>query len=643
MQMNLRTTLRLFIAVCLLGGLIWFVRQHFESTDERREQSVRIFRTTTENIDYLTIEWGDIHVDFTNRLGTWFLESPIKARAGKGEIDRILAILEELPVKEVVSAAQRMNRDLTLEDYGLLQPRARFVLGNRQLRRELLVGHDSPLGELVYVKRAEAEDIIATSHAVLEIIPEKIEDLRDRTILHGDAFRTARLEIQRSGHGFIQLVQTAGEWTVQQPVSARADSSKISQMLDALYALKVEKFVWDPVVQPAGKSTAVDVEASDDAGVERYGLASDKAAARISVWVNGDEVGKELVLGKRHDEDSDEIYAKTRDTASIYTISKDILNVFSVDVNDLRNRDLFPIDPADVRYAGFRQGDRKLALNRRSREGWVITEPVHWKADDQVVQELIRRITGLRVESFFEGTWTNPADIGLAPPYLVVQVSAESSVPSQKEGNLEGPGTEAGEGKTATGIRSGLLIGPLSGEKTTVFAKFEDDDSVFEISSESVRSLGEHPTDPLVYRNRTMLALNSKNIRRLTLTGEGKEQTVARDESGVWTVIVPAADKTDLKVNGKVINDILFFVSNLRALSVESHNPKNLADYGLDRPGTMLTLGLTGDKGIQKSIMVGTAAKSDGIYVMIQGQDVVFVLKKDLIELLTGNLVEPAE
>ncbi len=54
------------------------------------------------------------------------------------------------------------------------------------------------------------------------MLPKSIAPLRDRSVLHGEAENTVRVEIERQGAGFIQLVKQSGVWMIQQPLSARA-------------------------------------------------------------------------------------------------------------------------------------------------------------------------------------------------------------------------------------------------------------------------------------------------------------------------------------------------------------------------------------------------------------------------------------
>ena len=53
-----------------------------------------------------------------------------------------------------------------------------------------------------------------------------------------------------------------------------------------------------------------------------------------------------------------------------------------------------------------------------------------------------------------------------------------------------------------------------------------------------------------------------------------------------------------------------------------------------------LTFGLRGEIGIQKSILIGAPSGTNGVYSMIQGQDMVFVLPKTTVDILTNDFLE---
>ncbi|MBA4388560.1 MAG: hypothetical protein C0404_11300, partial [Verrucomicrobia bacterium] len=106
---------------------------------------------------------------------------------------------------------------------------------------------------------------------------------------------------------------------------------------------------------------------------------------------------------------------------------------------------------------------------------------------------------------------------------------------------------------------------------------------------------------------------------------------------GEWMSVAPATNTVDMEA----IDGILFLASNMRALRIETDNPKNLAAYGLDRSGTVLTLGLSGAEGIQKTLITGFKSRTDGVFATVQGQDIVFVLDNAILAQATRDLNRP--
>jgi len=615
--MRFRNTCRLLVAVCLLGAVIWVFEVNLPSTEQRKESSGRVLDISIENVSSLVMERENLHAECVKEDGMWFIKRPIMARADAGAVTRILHEVEAMPVKEVITAAQRKERELELKDYGFDKPRMRLITGAPLGKKELLVGGDAPPGDMLYVKLADSGNIMATSRSILDAVPEQIENLRDRIIVYGEPARTSRLEIQSKAGGFVQLMRKGRMWMIQQPEIARADSDRVSLILQSLYSLKVSRFVCDPVVSPAKEQTVEAAAAANvqpAAKVEPYGL-TDESAIRVKVWVQGDELGRGIVLGKPTGDATNEVYAKEIDNEAIYAVGKGILDTFTVALADLKDRNLFSIEPDDVEDISFQAGDKKVVLTRTEDRGWTIIDPVRWKADDWVVNELVRRITHLRIQSFVESSRTNLAELGLAPPAYSIRIGA-------------------GKSDTAGISTNQLLVGALVEGKSSVCMKFENENSIYEVSSGSMKGMETCPADPLVCRDRSVLAIPPENIKTISLVKGGIEQTITRNTNGAWSVAAPLSNQ----VNTAVLEDTLLTVANLRALRIEAASPADVSAYGLDTGTTKLTIGLTGGEGIQKTILLGFLAKTDGIYAMVHGQDVVFVLEKAIADRLTHDL-----
>ena len=634
--MNFSTTLRLLCVVLLLAALI-AVFDREKPVDVQKS----LLGLKASNITDLKIERGDFSVYCFKKGESWFIAEPIQARADDSRLDGIAGALETMERDEVVTLAERDARKLTLKDYGLHKPRVRLIVGVQKdggiCKEELWIGQDSPLGEAIYVKLGTNDEVVATDRSIMTVIPETIEALRDRAILHGDVSKTIRLEIKRANSGFVQLTHVGNDWFIQQPIVARADSARIQQMLEALFLLKAVDFVWDANIE-TGDVVRVSDAISPNSKAESYRLVPDQAVVGGTVWLSGEEVGRELLFGREVEEKSDKIYARCRDIDSIYTVHKSVLDFVNIGVNEMRDRNLFLLPTESVNSVVIRKGDRKLVLDRNKAEGWNIVEPIQWKADDRFISSLIDNIAGLRVESFLEGT--NNVNFEVGDQLCMISLSDICAVTIGAETNkVEKPAENAAEKSTVTNLKQGgLIVGPPREGKETVLAKFEEEPFVFEISSKSLDFMGKDPVDPLIYRNRTMLSIDPATVKSISMLKGGAETVVEKNENGRWVVSGSGTNQID----EKVIDEMLFIVADMRAMRTYCQNPDNLVQYGLDRSGVTLTFGLTGESGIRKTVVIGFRARTDGVYAMVQGLDVVFVISNELMGALTRDLIKLA-
>jgi len=620
--MKLTATLLLLLAALLLGAAIRFLARHTETAAERYARTTTVLRVSGDTTTAIAIERGDFRAECVRKDGAWFLQQPVQAKADDGAVDRILNSLARLPKREVITAEERRRRELTLADYGLQPPRARLILRDSLGRKELLVGTDAL--NAVHVKLDSSEDVVATSRAVWDELPATVEALRDRAVLHGDPARVTRLEMRR-GANLVQLVRNGGDWTFAPPATARADRARVSGVLQRLYALRVDRFVWDPPARPPAEPgpAAGRPAASAEARAETFGLVPDLAVARVHVWCGGDPLGEELILGKPADEKGETIYAKLRDKEAVCAVSKAVLDAVSATAGDLRDRAVFAMPAGAVRSLCFQQGDARVAIEwRAGGSGWTMTEPVEWRADRETVEAMLRRLLTLSATRFSEGRGTNLAEYGLAPPAWSAQVVAERAATGEEP--RRGPETNR------------LLVGAARADERTVWANLAGDGAVFELAADAAARAKPDVSDPLALRDRTILAIAPESVKKIALARDAGDQSVGRTESGAWVAIEPPTGD----VLTQAVDDVLLLAANLRAVSIECDNPRTPAIYGLDRPWAALTLGLSGGGGIQKTLMLGGPAKNDGIYAMVQGQDVVFVLAAEAAERLRRDLVQ---
>jgi len=628
--------LTLFVAVCLLGLLILLFERTPEGRRTRPGDAARVFVVEPGSATFLALRRDDLRIECRRIDGRWHIEWPIVARADRGRIERVIATLESLAKRETITPEQRRARSLGLSDYGLAEPAATVVLGQDDRRRELCIGRQAPFGDLLYVRFSGSEDIMATDPVLLEAIQGPLASFRDRTLLPGEGLRTARVEIHSGKGGFIQLARREGEWMLQQPVQARADDNGVVAMLDTLFAADIKDFVWDPRLSlDAGNVPSSEGADGGASRADAYELAPDTAAARVKVWTGGSDVGRELLIGKETAPDAGTRYARLADEDSIYTVSSDLLRTFDVSAGDLRDKRIFSFKPGEIGRLRVTRGDRSVALQHDSAAGWTIVSPMQADADEDVVADVVAAMLRWTVERFPETAPTNLAAIGLAPPAASVSLGKRPAAEPVAEA---GEGDDVAEPPPEAPYDAVLLLSMQTNGSGRMWVRRQQGGAPFEMAAEDVQAPGGLSADPYVYRDRTVLSLSPDAIQRVTLRRGTARQTVVRDENGAWT----AADASN-RVAAAVMDEILFRTAHLRAQRIQGPAGEELAAYGLDEAAAILTLGLRGEGGIKKSILFGSEAALDGgVYAMVQGQDVVYVLSRPLADVLTSPLVTPA-
>jgi len=635
--MSYRATLILLVVVGLLGGLLWMLQHSVEPTAHRLAQSGRVLDLDLMHVESLALQNGDDEMALVRRGPEWWLVRPVEARADEARIGQLLSASEALVRRETITREQREHRGLSLGDYGLDIPRTSVTYATPLGRRRLLIGNAARLGKHTYVRIDGESDVSLADADLRDAMPASIEAMRDRALMHGQAARVTRLEIERPGGGFVQLLRSAAGWVVQQPMREAAAPEQVNALLDALYAARMERFIWDP---PPGRATvnadALPVVDAPAAPVESYGLAADMSPARVRIWEAGDDVGRELVFGKPVEAGSESVYAMFVDRGAVFTLPAALLAHFQLPVNDLRSRELVRLDPHRIRYLAVQQGDRKLALGHTDANGWSILEPIQWPADRETVVGVLRQLTGARIHAFIDAPATNPAvplDDGATLRVTLDTVYAPAALP-------DGDAPDASGSDRADGTRGRcelVAVDDDSNDLLTVTVSGRP--GRYQVRRDALVFLPEATVLPLAFFDRTVLAVAPERVQRITVRDTSGEQILERDAEGVWRVVQPAGGRPD----AQALSEILFGVSNLRAERVADQNPKLLSRYGLDAAAQSLTIGLSGGEAIQKIILVGKPVGNSGRYAMIQGQDVVFVLHQATVDTLMRGVVVPAQ
>jgi hypothetical protein len=604
--MKWKSTLVLLLLVAGLGAFIWFVERDQASTKIQRDRARSALDVDPDSVSYLEITQSNLVISASLVDHNWRLEQPVQGYADNGEIRRILQGLEALEKGDVISESQRDRSGLTKNDYGLAIPRARIDLRHRGRPTSILVGDHTPLGPSLYVMQTNRQEIIATSTNILSYLPRDVEQLRSRSLLHGVPLRAQRFEIKRSS-GLLQITRRDdGQWILQQPIEGRADNSFVRDLVQKFQTARIELFVED--------------------GVEDFGpFGLDKpAVAEVYIWPEGEAGARSVFLGHPVKEDPELVYARVDDWTSVFGVSRKLIEDAQSSAQILRDRRLFNLRTAAVGYIEISSGEETTELQKDDAGSWTLTKPLQRNADDELVWTLLSEWGKARVNSF----------VPVAAPDETVKPASDAAFtlvlatrpPSQDP--EDPPMADADRSRVTFSVQTN----PADPGTFLIHNLREPDAVVVDRPLIDRWSI-----DPLDYYDRLALHLVPEDIRSIELTRGEQREAVEIDDAGEFRAVDDSG-----RVDEIAVTNILNAVIRLRVDRYVQEDPSDIATYGLAEPSAILTLGLTGEAGISKSILFGRDAEPEGIYAMIRGQSTVFVLPKAVRESVLGrNLVEP--
>ena len=609
--MRWRSAFSLLLAVAALGAFMAVFERRQPAPARRLSLDDAVLDWGVAPVTALTVVRGTSTVECVEQHGRWYMTGTTSTRASAAAVRRVLEAVKSTRIRERIAPAQMAARGLTPDSYGLSDPQLKVSVAAGRSRYTLTLGNEAPLGGLVFAQTT-GPDVLAVTADVVGAVPRAVEDWAARAVMPESIVGATRLEIKQPG-GFVQLALKDGSWRLQQPRSAKAADVVVEKLLEGLAQLRVESA--GPAV------TGVDLVA--------YGLGPDDNPLQATVWAGGDDEGVTLSLGKPVQEAAGLVYARVSDMATLCRLPQSAVGLLSVTADDLRDRRICQARPADIVAIRLQDADHHVELEHDA-TGWRVKDPVRGRADTLAVSLFLREFCALASVGFPELGVTNlpTADVGDVKVVL-------SDRPLQP----------AGTNAPAAGVRGAgpwtFRVQDSTGAVATIVA--EETRAVYSVRRADLARLARSAggvtrafSDPLAYMDRAVLDVPAESIRRITLAYGGREEAVVRDATGNWQAESPP----ESKIVGEAVAGTLQAVAPLRCLRLETLSATNLAAYGLaDDAVTRLTFGLSGQAGIQKTLILSTNAAPGGVYATVQGQDAVFIVDRDVATRLTRSMV----
>ncbi len=585
-----RSTLILLSGILVLGAFIWMQEVWRFKVPSKELRRIRLFDLNPETLVSVQFLQTNLVVDCVKENGVWMTGGTGRGlgRADVELVHKMVAGLNSMGKGTTITAEHLEMRGLDAAEYGFSEPTVEIIAVDNKGRHHWLIGRKTPLGDMIYVKQGDKDEIYTVLDMLLSIVPSQPDTLRDRTLFSGNPAGVRRVEIRGPG-GFIQILKDSrSEWQIQQPLAVDADPKTVEDLLEKLYRLRIENF-----------------EVENVSDFSAYGLQGE--TRQISLG-GTDGTSRMLVIGDEVADKPGFVYARRADDTAVFSLKAEVLDLLDIKIDNFRDARVLSLPVKDISYVSVMRGAEQLELVSTESGQWTVSKPVMWDADSRAVDELLRLWDAAVITEFSD---TN------APAAAAEWVLVFGSVERGQTNRIE--------------------ILPTFGERDGLRIMREGDPAICQINLPLVP---ETILDPLEFKDRRLWQLRKEEIQKISVEKTDQaRQVVERQADGHFA---PGETNAMVQVDIGALERLLNELATVSTSSYVAYNPRDLSIYGLTDPSVVLHMGLAGTNQLGRVLLVGEEA-AQGFYAMVKGQDVVFILDKSLVEILTAELVAERE
>ena len=401
-----RSTLALLAVLVGLGAYIYF----FASKDSTTSTQERVFPSlSADAIEEMTIKNDAGEITTLKKVdGTWQMTAPVQTRASDLDASGITSALSGLEVARVVD-----ENPADLKEFGLDAPTVEvsFTAKAPNPSGTILVGgHTATAGNL-YARKDGDKKVVLISEFNLTTFNKSTFDLRDKAIVTFDKEKADGVDVVLAKGGF-ELKKTT-EWTMVQPLAARADASAADGLVSAVASLQM-------------KSVVNTTPTADD--LKRFGL--DAPAAVVNVHLGTERVS--VALGGPAGDDT--VYVKAVAKPDVYTVQKAAADDLAKVAGDYRRKDLFDMRAFTATRIEVASGGKTSVFERvksgtdGAADTWKRTAPSAVDMDKEKFPAFVATLADIRALNFVDAK----TKTGLDTPAATITVSFDDGKRQEK-------------------------------------------------------------------------------------------------------------------------------------------------------------------------------------------------------------------
>src|SRR6266513_807135 len=346
----------------------------------------------------------------------------------------------------------------------------------------------------------------------------------------------------QNGDDTIDIRRRDDKWRLEIPIKDQADGSVVNNLL-----LDLENWQKDAAI------SAKEMEA-DKNKLADYGLANPKLRLKLI----GPDTPPEIFFGKDAALEG-KMYVRFGNSKETFLANQSVKKAIDKKPEDFRDRKLTDLIMAQVVRVVLKTSAGEMELQKKG-DHWDILKPLHTRADDQKVSDLIAQVTTARIQQFVADDRGDLHPYGLAEPHGSLTLFAQDD----KEGQT-------------------LQVGGVpEKEKDQVYVRFSPRGFVYTLPKKIEETLNNKPND---LRDHHLVRIDTTILDRLTIDAPGKTKTVLARKDESWTI----ASRNNSPANSTEVRRLIGTLQNEQVTKFVEDVASNLPKYGLDKPQLIVT------------------------------------------------------
>jgi hypothetical protein len=400
--MSIRNTVIALAALAILGGLAFFASRTPEPA-----KTHQLFNIKPADIQTIQLESPSRDILIRRASNeSWQMAKPVLTRAEGPVADQMAEAIANL---EVVGTADPNPTDLA--PFGLEQSAVTLTVttsGGTKLPA-ILVGKDAPVGNNSFIKLSDNPAVLLVASIFPGEVVKNADDLRSHELFTLKPAEVNRIVITRSDGTNFEFNKLNGKWEIIKPSKYAADANQITQMLDAITAVRANAFVMD---NPT------------NADLDHYGLAHPSAS--VTLYGGNDNRAETLQFGFQvPDSTHNQTYARRAEgNQPICDVADYLVKAISHSFDEYRDKTVLPIDQSNIGKLRLQGGPIDVTITRGAGDQWMATAKGKTApADPAVVASLLTQIASLKGDSVAAPEMTDTLKYGMAKPNLLITVN----------------------------------------------------------------------------------------------------------------------------------------------------------------------------------------------------------------------------